>query len=315
MSISTFQWFQIHLFFASFPQIHLYLSCTHKILKIISMQYKTLGKSDLHISRFGFGCMSLKPDQNDFNDIIDAAIDNGINYFDTADLYDKGLNETLLGKAFKGKRDKVIVATKAGNQWRADGSGWDWNPRKDYILKCADESLQRLQTDYIDLYQLHGGTIEDNIDESIEAFEILLQQGKIRYYGLSSIRPNVIREHVKHDKLVSVMTQYSLLDRRPEESTLSLLQKNNIGVVIRGSVATGLLIDKPAKSYLNWNEEEVVNAAKVVKELSSEKREPAQTTIQYVLQHPAVTSAIVCIRTIQQLEYAVREIETSEINE
>ena len=279
------------------------------------MQYKTLGKSTLNISRIGFGCMSLKPDQNDFNNIIDAAIDNGINYFDTADLYDKGLNETLLGKAFKGKRDKVIVATKAGNQWRADGSGWDWNPRKDYILKCADESLQRLQTDYIDLYQLHGGTIEDNIDESIEAFEILLQQGKIRYYGLSSIRPNVIREHVKHGKLISVMTQYSLLDRRPEESTLALLQKNNIGVVVRGSVATGLLIDKPARPYLNWNEEEVASAAKVVKKLSSEKRKSAQTVIQYVLQHPAVTSAIVGIRTIQQLKDAVQAIEIPELSE
>jgi aryl-alcohol dehydrogenase-like predicted oxidoreductase len=125
----------------------------------------------------------------------------------------------------------------------------------------------------------------------------------------------VIREHVKHGKLVSVMTQYSLLDRRPEESTLSLLQKNNIGVVIRGSVATGLLIDKPAKPYFIWNEEEVANASKVVKELSSEKREPAQTAIQYVLQHPAVTSAIVGIRTMQQLEDAVRAIETSELNE
>ncbi len=121
------------------------------------MQYQTPGKSTLNISRIGFGCMSLKPDQKDFNNIIAAAMDNGINYFDTADLYDKGLNETMLGKAFKGKRDKVVIATKAGNQWRADGSGWDWNPRKEYILKSADESLKRLQIDCIDLYQSHGG--------------------------------------------------------------------------------------------------------------------------------------------------------------
>jgi aryl-alcohol dehydrogenase-like predicted oxidoreductase len=125
----------------------------------------------------------------------------------------------------------------------------------------------------------------------------------------------VIREHVKHGKLVNVMTQYSLLDRRAEESTLSLLQKNNIGVAIRGSVATGLLIDKPARPYLNWNEEEVASAAKVVKELSSEKRNPAQTAIQYVLQHPAVTSAIVGIRTIQQLKDAVQAIEIPKLSE
>ncbi len=283
------------------------------------MQYQILGKSDLKISKIGFGCMSLKTQQEDpmaigFNTIIDAAIDQGINYFDTADLYDKGLNETLLGKAFKGKRDKVIIATKAGNQWRADGSGWDWNPRKDYILKCADESLKRLQIDYIDLYQSHGGTMEDNIDETIEAYEILLQQGKIRYYGLSSIRPNVIREFIKRSNIVSVMTQYSLLDRRPEESTLNLLHDNNIGVLVRGSVASGLLIDKPAKAYLNYNEEQVAGAANAIKSISLKERNNAQTAVQYILKNPAVTSAIVGIRTMDQLKEAVETIDTPPLN-
>ena len=254
--------------------------------------------------------MSLKPDQKNFEKIIHSAIDQGINYFDTADLYDKGLNETLLGKAFKGKRDEVTIATKAGNQWREDGSGWDWNPRKEYILKCAEESLKRLQIDCIDLYQSHGGTMEDNIDETIEAYEILLQQGKIRYYGLSSIRPNVIREFIKKSNIVSVMTQYSLLDRRPEESTLQLLHENNIGVLVRGSVASGLLAGKPSKSYLNYNEQEVGKAAEAVKSISSEQRNPAQTAIQYVLQNPAVTSAVVGIRTMEQLKEAIEAIES-----
>jgi aryl-alcohol dehydrogenase-like predicted oxidoreductase len=279
------------------------------------MQYKFLGKSPLNISRIGFGCMSLKPDQKDFNQIIHSAIDLGINYFDTADLYDKGLNETLLGKAFKGKRNKVIIASKAGNQWRKDGSGWDWNPRKEYILKCADESLKRLQVDYIDLFQSHGGTIEDNIDETIEAYEILVQQGKIRYYGLSSIRPNVIREFIKRSHIVSVMTQYSLLDRRPEETTLKLLKENNIGVLVRGSVASGLLVDKPAKPYLNYNEKEIAAAAKAVKSISSKERNAAQTAIQYVLQNPAVTSAIVGMRTMEQLKEAVETINTPQLTD
>jgi aryl-alcohol dehydrogenase-like predicted oxidoreductase len=279
------------------------------------MNYQLLGKSSLNISKIGFGCMSLKPDQKDFNNIIDAAIDRGINYFDTADLYDKGLNETLLGKAFKGKRDKVIIATKAGNQWRPDGSGWDWNPRKEYILKCADESLKRLQIDYIDLYQSHGGTIEDNIDETIEAYEILLKQGKIRYYGLSSIRPNVIREFIKKSNIVSVMTQYSLLDRRPEESTLQLLHENNIGVLVRGSVATGLLANKPAKPYLNYNEKQIADAANAIKSISLKERNAAQTAIQYVLNNPAVTSAIVGIRTMEQLKEAVEAINAPALRE
>ncbi|MEO9004333.1 MAG: aldo/keto reductase [Ginsengibacter sp.] len=279
------------------------------------MQYQILGKSDLKISKIGFGCMSLKPRQKEFNDIINTAIDLGINYFDTADLYDKGLNETLLGKVFKGKRDKVIIATKAGNQWRADGSGWDWNPRKDHILKCANESLKRLQIDYIDLYQSHGGTMEDNIDETIEAYEILVQQGKIRYYGLSSIRPNVISEFVKKSNIVSVMTQYSLLDRRPEESTLNLLHDNNIGVLVRGSVASGLLIDKPAKAYLNYNQEQVASAANAIKLISSKERNNAQTAVQYVLKNPTVTSAIVGIRTMDQLKEAIETINTLPLND
>lgn len=279
------------------------------------MEYQKLGKSGLNISKIGFGCMSLKPGQKDFNAIIDAAIDNGINYFDTADLYDKGLNETLLGKAFKGKRDKVIIATKAGNQWRADGSGWDWNPRKEYILKCAEESLKRLQIDCIDLYQSHGGTMEDNIDETIEAYEILVQQGKIRYYGLSSIRPNVIREFIKKSNIVSVMTQYSLLDRRPEESTLELLHQHQIGVVTRGSLAGGLLVDKLAKPYLNYGEAEVEKMAKTIKSLCTDQRDAAQVAIQYVLQNPAVTSAIIGIRTVEQLKDAVRAIKNAGLSD
>jgi aryl-alcohol dehydrogenase-like predicted oxidoreductase len=87
------------------------------------MQYKTLGKSSLTVSRIGFGCMSLKPGQDDIQFLIDKAVDNGINYFDTADLYDKGLNEINIGKALKEKRNKVIIATKGGNQLKADGNG------------------------------------------------------------------------------------------------------------------------------------------------------------------------------------------------
>jgi aryl-alcohol dehydrogenase-like predicted oxidoreductase len=131
------------------------------------MHYRKLGKSTLEVSEIGFGCMSLRGDETSDIRLILKAIDGGINFFDTADLYDHGRNEILVGKALHEKRKQVILATKVGNQWKKDGSGWDWNPRKDYILACIDESLRRLNTDYIDLYQLHGGTIEDPIDETI----------------------------------------------------------------------------------------------------------------------------------------------------
>lgn len=279
------------------------------------MKYQQLGKSDLQISRIGFGCMSLGSDQAANEQLLHRAIGMGINFFDTADLYQKGLNEISVGKALKAKRKQLIIATKVGNQWRADGSGWNWNPRKEYILACVEESLQRLQTDYIDLYQLHGGTIDDPIDETISAFEQLKQQGKIRHYGISSIRPNVIREYITKSNIVSVMMQYSLLDRRPEETCLPLLQQHNIGVLARGSVAQGLLIDKPAKDYLNYTTQQVEQAASAVQAVSNKKRNAAQTALQFALQYPAITSAVTGIRTMQQLEEAVETLNTPLITE
>jgi len=269
------------------------------------MTYQSLGSTGIHISSIGFGCMSLQGDEAKNLSLIAAAIDKGINYFDTADLYDKGANESLLGKALQGRRQQVVLATKVGNQWRPDGSGWDWNPRKAYILQAVEESLKRLPKDYIDLYQLHGGTVDDPIDETIEAFEQLKEQGKIRHYGISSIRPNVIREYVSRSNITSVMLQYSLLDRRPEEEVLELLQQNNIGVLARGSMAQGLLAGKPAKPYLTYTLEEVQKAAKAVHQVAGNTRKASETAVQFVLHHPSVTSAVLGIRTEQQLEDAL----------
>ncbi len=258
------------------------------------------------VSEVSFGCMSLQGEEKENVQLLHQALDRGINYFDTADLYEKGQNEATVGKAFKGMRDKVIMATKVGNQWRPDGSGWDWNPRKAYILQAVEESLRRLQTDYIDLYQLHGGTIDDLIDETIEAFEQLKQQGKIRHYGISSIRPNVIREYVKRSNIVSVMLQYSLLDRRPEEEVLDLLHQNNIGVLVRGSLAQGLLAGKPAKPYLAYTLEEVQQAAEAVEAVAGTVLDASTVATRFVLQHPAVTSAVLGIRTEEQLSAALQ---------
>ena len=266
------------------------------------MNYKQLGKSELSISEISLGCMSLGTDTTNISRIIRDALELGINFFDTADLYDKGLNEERVGSELRPHRHKVVIATKVGNQWREDGSGWDWNPRKEYILESVEGSLKRLKTDYIDLYQLHGGTIDDPIDETIEAFELLVQQGKIRYYGISSIRPNVIAEYVKRSAIVSVMMQYSLLDRRPEERILELLQQNNIGVLARGSLAQGLLVDKPAKAYLNYSEEEVGKLSKAVHFVGGDKRSASQTALRYVIQNPAISSAVVGIRTPEQFD-------------
>ncbi|RYY21311.1 MAG: aldo/keto reductase, partial [Sphingobacteriaceae bacterium] len=254
------------------------------------MEYAKLGKSDLQVSQIGFGCMSLRGDEKENQSLIAKALELGINYFDTADVYEDGQNETKLGNLLKSNRKNVILASKVGNQKQPDGST-TWNASKAYIIASIEASLQRLQTDYLDLYQLHGGTMEDHIDETIEAFELLKQQGKIRYYGISSIRPNVIREYVSKSNLVSVMMQYSLLDRRPEETCFDLLEKNQINVVTRGSVAQGLLVDKPAKPYLGYDEKQVLKAAQAIKQVSVEGRTEAQAAIQFALVPKVVASA------------------------
>ena len=267
------------------------------------MDYRLLGSSDLRVSQIGFGCMSLPSNREKENiHLIQHAVELGINYFDTADLYDKGMNESVVGKSLKNIRSKIVLATKVGNQWRADGTGWDWNPRKEYILKAVEESLTRLQTEYIDLYQLHGGTLDDPIDELIETFESLKQQGKIRYYGISSIRPNVIREYVKRSNIISVMMQYSLADRRPEESILDLLKENNVGVLARGALAQGLLVGKPAKEYLGHSKESIAAAAQLLQGIAVTTQTAAQTAIQFVLQHPAITAAVVGVSGTAQLK-------------
>jgi len=269
------------------------------------MNYQELGRSLLKISEIGFGCMSLSNDHAQNARLLNQAVEMGINFFDTADLYQKGFNEETVGKAFAGMRDRVIITTKVGNRWRADGSGFDWDPRPEYILQSVEGSLRRLQTDYIDLYQLHGGTIDDPIDDIINVFELLKKQGKIRHYGISSIRPNVIREYVKRSHIVSVMMQYSLLDRRPEETCLPLLKENNIGVLARGPVAKGLLVDKPAEAFLNYSSQQVSAVADTVRKISGKGRSAAQTAIRWVLHNAAIASAIVGIRTEQQLNDAV----------
>ena len=293
------------------------------------MQYKNLGRSDLRVSVAGFGCMSLGKGNADTERLIHQAIEWGINFFDTADLYEKGLNEECVGRILQGVREKVIIATKGGNQWRADGSGWDWNPRKEYILKAVEGSLRRLGTDRIDLYQLHGGTIDDPIDETIGAFELLKQQGKIRWYGLSSIRPNVIREYIRRSNIVSVMMQYSLADRRPEESCLEMLTKARIGVLARGTVAKGLLAGKQVEEYMGHSPEEMATALQIVRKVEAErveKREsvelgknvadrPGRLALRWVLDKPAVTSAVVGIRTMEQLQDAVSAVDEKRLTE
>lgn len=249
------------------------------------------------------GCMSLPlHDEALCRSILHRALDLGIRLFDTADLYDKGLNETIVGRLLKEHRHQVLLATKVGNQWRADGSGWDWNPRKQYILRTVDESLRRLGTDHIDLYQLHGGTLQDPIDETIDAFETLVKAGKILHYGISSIRPNVVREYVSRSKIRTLMCQYGVADRRPEEEIIPSIASKGIHLLARGVLAKGILCGRPPKPFLGHSEATMHRAATVIAQCSSKARTHAQTAIRFVLQSVPNSTAVVGVSRMEQLE-------------
>ncbi|KGA96805.1 oxidoreductase [Alkalihalobacillus alcalophilus ATCC 27647 = CGMCC 1.3604] len=281
------------------------------------MKTRKLGRSNLEVSTIGLGCMSLGTNEQEAIAILETAIDRGINYLDTADLYDQGLNEEFVGKALKGKRDQVILATKVGNRFERGVSGWSWDPSKKHIMSAVKDSLSRLKTDYIDLYQLHGGTIDDPIDETIEAFEQLKDEGLIREYGISSIRPNVIREYVKRSNIVSVMMQYSLLDRRPEE-LFPFLEEHQVSVVARGPVAKGILTERtfdnlPDKikknGYLNYSAQELRETRIALYEMK-QQHTMNELALTYCLSRPTVASVIAGASSLTQL---IENIDASQV--
>lgn len=284
------------------------------------MKYRLLKKANVQLSEIGFGCMSLGMNNVENEQLIRTAFDGGINYFDTADIYQNGFNEETVGRALRPIRSKVFLATKVGNRSRSNAEGWDWVPRKSYILEAVDKSLSRLGTDYIDLYQLHGGTIEDSREEVVETFEFLKHQGKILHWGISSIRPNVVREYVKFSGFVSDMLQYSLLDRRPEEELLDLLEKHEVGVVVRGALAKGFLANKDLSDYLDYSVEDIDLLRNKMILFSIEKMTKSQVALKWLLAHSAVISVVVGIRTMAQLNdvlglYNSRELSTEEVRE
>lgn len=269
-----------------------------------------LGQSNIEISRVGLGCMSLGTDEQHASEIIKTAVEHGITYFDTADLYDYGVNEAIVGKTLAPIRDQVVIATKVGNRFTEGVEGWSWDPSKKYIKAAVKQSLKRLNTDYIDLYQLHGGTIEDPIDETIEAFEDLKSEGLIKEYGISSIRPNVIKEYIRKSSMVSVMMQYSLLDRRPEQ-TMELLAKNKISTIIRGPIAKGVLTERGIAqleqshhfaTYLSYSSSEISELLKKVKSaLLHDSRTMNEIALQFVLANEATTTIVAGASSPEQI--------------
>ncbi|MCD8855601.1 aldo/keto reductase [Staphylococcus epidermidis] len=272
---------------------------------------KNILKSGIEISELGLGCMSLGTDYKKAQPIIESAIDNGITYFDTADIYDQGVNEEIVGKALKKyqNRDDIVIGTKVGNRLTDDGH-MTWDPSKKHIKESVMGSLKRLGLNHLDLYQLHGGTIDDPLDETISAFDELKQEGYIRAYGISSIRPNVIDYYLKNSQIETLMSQFNLIDNRPE-SLINDVHDKQVKILARGPVFKGLLtsksvdvIDEKFKNgVLDYTQDELGSTIASIKELESNL---TALSFKYLTSHDAMGSIIVGASSVEQLEENVR---------
>jgi aryl-alcohol dehydrogenase-like predicted oxidoreductase len=210
------------------------------------MKTRKLGNQGLEVSELGLGCMGMSEfygsgDEQEAIATIHHALDLGVNFLDTADMYGPFTNEKLVGRAIKDRRDQVIIATKFGNVRSAEGGWLGINGKPEYVRKSCDESLQRLGVDVIDLYYQHRVDVTVPIEETVGAMAELVQQGKVRYLGLSEAAPATIRRAQAIHPISALQTEYSLWSRDPEDEILPTLQELGIGFVPYSPLGRGFL--------------------------------------------------------------------------
>jgi aryl-alcohol dehydrogenase-like predicted oxidoreductase len=210
------------------------------------MDQRTLGKQGLTVSTLGLGCMGMSEfykggSEEESIATIHRAIDLGVTFLDTADMYGPFKNEELVGRALRGRRDRVVLATKFGNQRGADGSFQGVNGRPEYVRACCDASLRRLGVERIDLYYQHRVDPKVPIEETVGAMAELVKAGKVRWLGLSEAAPATIRRaHAVHP-ISALQTEYSLWSRDPEDEVLPTVRSLGIGFVAYSPLGRGFL--------------------------------------------------------------------------
>jgi len=210
------------------------------------MRYRNLGHSSLSVSALGLGCMGMSEFYGPRNEeesvaTIHLALDRGVNFLDTADMYGTGHNEELVGRAIKGRRTEIVLATKFGNVRGPDGSFLGINGRPEYVRTACEASLRRLNVETIDLYYQHRVDADVSIEETVGAMARLIEEGKVRYLGLSEAAPATLRRAHRAHPISALQTEYSLWSRDPEDETLSTCRELGISFVAYSPLGRGFL--------------------------------------------------------------------------
>ncbi len=296
------------------------------------MKMRFLGKSGIRVSELCFGTMTFggrgdffkavgQVDQNEANTMVAMALDAGINFFDTADVYSQGLSEEICGKALGDRRKNVILATKV--RARTGPGPNDVGLSRHHILEECDASLKRLGTDYIDLYQVHSFDPITPLEETLRTLDDLVRQGKVRYIGCSNfaawqlMKALAVSEKYGWERFISLQAFYSLLARELENELVPLCLDQGMGILVWGPLSWGFLTGKyrrgqprPKDSRITklesiplvFDEEKGFDVVDELDLISKEHKVTVpQAAINYLLRKPGITSVIIGARTRQQL--------------